>query len=166
MNLFAIDPEKHTPYVSVFIDGKLIDVADMADWTFGPFAGVTRIVVEIPRSYPQDPRKANDLIDIAASGFWLAGQIKQACTGPVDLVRRTPQEWKGSVKKPIHHMRALKKLTPAELGVLQRIKPDVWEHVAQACERLTRSKKVTDYSNVIHNHLDAVALGLTELGRM
>lgn len=166
MILYAIDPGVHSSAVAMFRDGALMATAETHRWSYGSWAGPGSIVVEIPRVYPKDPRKGNDLIDLAAAGMRLAGQIEASCIGHVVLTTVFPRQWKGQIPKPIHHSRMITKLSPIEKDILLALKPDLDQHIRTACETYAETRQVRGYSNRIHNVLDAVALGLTKIGRL
>lgn len=81
-----------------------------------------------------------------------------------------PRAWKGTVKKPITHMRVWRNLTTAERAVVaayaKRTPEAIEKKILEACQRLARTGKVTEYSWKLHNVLDAVGIGLWRLGRL
>lgn len=107
---------------------------------------IDRLVVEMPVVYPHGPsgKKAgtdpNDLIALAA----VVGALCLAFDETVEPINvYAPREWKGQIPKIIHHQRALARLDAEELA-----------HVP----KLAKSR--------LHNALDGMALGLTDLGRL
>jgi hypothetical protein len=107
------------------------------------------------------------LIQLTAAGAELAG-LYAGATG-ARLVSQTPTGSKGSVPKPIAHMRLLEALTDAEIAVLGG--PPTMRHVREAVERgaLDRWRPGKSYypsTWLMHNILDAVALGAKYLGRL
>lgn len=102
------------------------------------------IVIELPQVYraAQSKGDPNDLIKVALQvGRWMERAIVRRV--PVHLVK--PNEWKGQVRKEIHHERVRKLLHSPELDFVNST-------------RLPETKA--------HNMLDAVGLGLWRLGRM
>lgn len=168
--LVAIDPGVERCAIAVFADdGELLDVGfvdvpfDCPDvlWSAAWSDGIVSVVAEKPQF---DRRCAKSVIDLAWSGALVAATFARG--GPV--VTYTPSAWKGALTKPIHHHRTLKALTPAEIGVLP---PDTAARVAGACHKGGLDNWRKDGARYYgswggHNVLDAVALGLTHLGRM
>lgn len=101
---------------------------------------VTHLVLELPQVYVQSKSKGdpNDLINLAA----VVGGLSVAFRTAKQRVF-LPFEWKGQVPKAIMHERALSRLLPEE------------------AKRISCRKK-----SLLHNVLDALALGLEFLGRM
>lgn len=157
--LISIDPGKTTGYAS-FSDAVLLSAgtAPRADL----FAPVTRdaygrptgalpfplfpletlVLIELPRWYPHDHTDVNDLIDLAV----LVGEIKrhyEAMDCVVELV--WPRTWKGSAPKDVTNRRTVAALSEVEES------------------RLPVRPRARTYD---HNMLDAVGLGLWELGRL
>lgn len=96
------------------------------------------LVVEMPQVYVRERSKGdpNDLVDLAA----VAGAVMYA-VGAQDVVIYKPAEWKGQVPKDITHARALAKLNSLEQQTILTCRP----------------------AGLMHNVLDAVALGLAHL---
>ena len=106
------------------------------------FPAETLVLIEMPRWYPRDHKDVNDLLDLAVQ----VGEIKrfyesQRCT--VKLV--WPRSWKGNVPKDVTNRRTVAALSPEELARVP-VRPRA---------------KTPD-----HNCLDAIGLGLHELGRL
>lgn len=100
---------------------------------------VDHYVVEVPQVYRNFTRgDPNDLVEIAAVGAAIGATfpIKKA-------VGYRPREWKGQIKKEIHHPRILGQLSPAEQA-------NIHEH----------------RKTLRHNVIDAIGLGLYYLERM
>ena len=131
-------------------------------------ADVQRVVWELPqmddRSRSTPP---NVLIQLTAEGATLAGTIA-GWTG--NIVARTPSQWKGSSHKPSMHLRAWDVLTEPErrlLGgppTLNRIEAAVEKGAADRWARPGGSYYPITWN--MHNLLDAVCMGLIDLGRM
>lgn len=98
---------------------------------------VDTYVLEVPQVYRVSKGDPNDLIEIAGVGAAIGASfpLKRA-------IGYRPREWKGTIKKEIHHPRVLAQLTEAE----------------RAC--IAEKRKT-----VLHNVVDAVALGLFQLER-
>jgi hypothetical protein len=117
-----------------------------AVWTWAePWRVDLRLVIEFPQVRQRGSQRAskrgtdpNDLIQLAA----VVGAIV-SMRSLKGIVVRLPEEWKGQVPKEVHHQRAMGRLSVAELT------------------RLPKQAK-----SIFHNTMDAVALGLTELGRL
>lgn len=101
---------------------------------------VNQLVVELPQVYVAVRSKGdpNDLIALAA----VVGGLCEAFRGARQRIY-LPREWKGQAPKEVIAERALKRLTPDEAA------------------RVTCRRK-----SLLHNVLDATALGLVALGRM
>lgn len=176
--LFAIDPGKNACALATFVDRQFVAAESVSSWSRRVVCYPTKIVWEIPVPDAAHPYKSADLIAEAVAGARLVGQIETSCQAGCTVVDRYARNngscknakerrgWKGQIPKPLHHQRVIKRLTPDELQVMLRIKPDLLEYNAKACEVYARTLVVRGYSSSVHNLLDAVALGLTELGRM
>lgn len=126
------------------------------------------VVIEKPTAYStgapgrgQAPGEKNvppnDLIDLAAAGFLLAGRFR------CPVVELLAERWKGSIAKPVCHRRMLAVLTPAERALL----PAGSEaKVAEAVRVLGVTGKCPSYKWHGVDVLDAVSLGLVYLGRL
>lgn len=102
----------------------------------------TTVLIELPRWYPHDHTDVNDLIDLAV----LVGEVKrfyEALGCKVKLV--WPRTWKGNAPKDVTNRRTVAALSPEELSRVP-VRPRA---------------KTPD-----HNLLDAIGLGLSELGRL
>jgi hypothetical protein len=168
--LDSIDPGKNACALAEFSQGTLIAAVETLVWLWGP-GGPRTIVVEVPVPDRAHPQRSKDLIDEYGAGRDLAGQIRAYCPGSELVLRHArgvkgEAGWKGQIVKPLHHHKVLRTLSGAEIQILVAIKKDLIQYVDQACETYARFKVVRGYSSHIHNVLDAVALGLTELGRM
>lgn len=166
VNLFAVDPGLRGCGVAIFDeDTKALLRADyvkgsaageraeawraMADsvWSWAePWKTYTKMVIEFPQVRQRGSQRAakrgtdpNDLIQLAAVVGALVC-IRSLRTVPIVYL---PEEWKGQVPKEIHHERARARLSSVELAVLPKLA-----------------------KNILHNTMDAVALGLTHLGRL
>ncbi len=176
--IVAVDPGKHT--CAVAIGDSQWGLSWAGPTTFAhsdswkEFAGAA--IVEVPsangRATPPD-----DLIAEAVHGCLLAGRL---CSGEVRCV--TPNEWKGSTRKPIHHDRMWGALSAEEqilLGgdatydglqaILERGAKERWRRPGAAYYRaadLPTVEMSTGAYRLTHNELDAVALLLFALGRI
>ncbi len=155
--LLAIDPGVRGCGVALFRDSELSQAVYVAGhgeaqraegWiamadAVREFIGeriVAQLVLELPQVYRAVRSKGdpNDLTELAAVVGALAASFRNA-QQKVFL----PAEWKGQVPKAIMHERALERLSPEEFG------------------RISCRKK-----SLLHNVLDALALGLRFLKRM
>ena len=145
-SVIGIDPGVTTGG-SWFEDGALVQAgATPADefLEFDPLGGIgpAILIIEVPRIYPRGGKgDQNDLIDLAVLVGDLRGFYRRAGF-TTRLV--APRFWKGTTPKPIHNKRVVATLTPAERAFLPK-RP--------------RAKTFD------HNMLDAVGLGLFQLGR-
>ncbi len=155
--LLTIDPGLHGCGVGLFRDGLLEQATYVeshsnaqrsAGWlamvaAVKEFIGaraVAQLVVELPQVYIQARQKGdpNDLIQLAA----LVGGLCVALEHAQQKIY-LPAEWKGQVPKEIVHARAMQRLSEDEQG------------------RISCRKKA-----LMHNALDAMAIGLKFLGRL
>jgi hypothetical protein len=109
----------------------------------GPFAGgVPDLIIEIPKHYPFEREvDPNDLINLAAAGYAVAGALMRFCA---DSERVFPRDWKGTMDGDAMTERISKRLRPDET------------------ERLD----VNVPSSLRHNMFDAIGIGLWSIGRL
>jgi hypothetical protein len=152
----AIDPGEHRSACAVFDAKELVSLEWIKPGEVWPGVDmIDQAVVEKPRLYPGHPRPGN-ILNLGWGGALVVGALR--C-----LVHEfEPSQWKGSVKKPQHHMRVWMKLDPLERALF----PAGTEvRIAKGLKRLMKTRKVTGYSFEAHNLLDACALGMFFLGR-
>ncbi len=142
IDLITIDPGEHTGFAA-WDKGRLIGALLCA-----PNASVfqaRRVVIEIPLYSDQTiGKRPQDLITLAVrAGRW----IERAAGPGADVVELFPAQWKGGVPKKIHNERVLAKLTPAELNLFRAF----MRHIPKG---------------KWHNVIDAIGIGLFDLGRM
>lgn len=153
--LLAIDPGVRGVGLAYFRDAKLhyaayiknpveegggpeawFGLADAVYFRFKELGySVETYVLEIPQIYRVSKGDPNDLIQIAGVGAAIGASfpLKRA-------IGYRPREWKGTVKKEIHHPRILAQLTDEERAVIAE-----------------------DRKTLIHNVHDAIGLGLFQL---
>ena len=126
-------------------------------------------VCEAMRVYP-GPKKEdpNDLIAVSEG----AGGMITRCrmNNPmVQIVRYTAPDWKGQIKKPIHHQRLWDVLNNDERrvvsGAINYTIPQIEAYLKNACHKLAVTGEVKEYSWAAHNLFDAIGLGLFFLKR-
>jgi hypothetical protein len=128
---------------------KLLPVHELAEW-YGDELQATiggwdaPVAAERMESYPGSSTPANDLIDIAYIGGYLAGRFG-AGRG---VTFHFPKDWKGGISKAVTEARVRKAFqNTGELATLDEqlsaYPKDQWEHA-----------------------IDAVGIGLARLGRM
>jgi hypothetical protein len=139
--LYALDPGECTGH-AWFREGVLqwAGVVSLSDPVLGR---PDRLVIEIPNAHEskgkeRSKRDPQAIITLAIT----CGQWIRHVSAP-DTVRVFPSVWKGQVPKAVHNQRVLACLTPDE---------------RQLIPALAASK--------LHNVIDAVGLGLFNLGRM
>lgn len=146
-SLIAVDPGENTGG-AYFVDGVLV-WAGLLSLLDGTHSNVhaDRLVIELPFIRPEDLgrdkaaivcKRLNDLVTLSVT----AGQWIRSINAP-NTRRLFPHQWKGGVSKERHHPRVLEALVPNELALLPK---------------LPHSK--------LHNVLDAIGIGLYDLGRM
>ena len=139
IRLVAIDPDT-IAFGWALLENRLLVATDVAITPYLPeFKGHVHYVCEIPEDRPGTRYRKNDILALALA----AGRI----VGCRDCTFRTPTQWKGQIPKKVHHERMRGVMSTAELRVLD------WA--------LTRVGKGSQ-----PEILDAVALCLTELGRL
>lgn len=112
-----------------------------------PDVHITELVYEMMECYEQNSSaKNNDLLECVGSGSGIITMVALYNTG-LKVKGYTPNDWKGTKKKPIVHRRAKKRLSKREKKTLK------------AC--LSSLPK-----GLHHNALDAVSIGLVHLYRM
>jgi hypothetical protein len=114
---------------------------------------------------------ANDLIQLDSHGMHAACYV----AGPHPVRAVEPQVWKKQVAKCMHHRAALKYLSPTELALIasayeSKLFPEeacvfLRSYIHEACERFGKTRKLTGYSSLVVDLLDAVCLNLWETGR-
>jgi hypothetical protein len=105
-----------------------------------PLNGVTRVVIEMPQTYPNSPVPYQDLVTLA----FLAGRyIGAAQRGqfPVEASWVFPHSWKGNTPKDVCERRVSRMLRPEELAIVEE------------CERYVAK-------GLMNNVWDAIGLGL------
>lgn len=161
-SLLAIDPGVNASATAWFEDRVLQQVGDWPARTPRPIRAYDRAIVEVPQF---DSRVSIHVIGLAVAGAHLAGSAAEHARFVA------PREWKGSMPKPVHHRKVWAELSDAERKVL----PDYAEHeinkaLMRGAKDGWRKPGGTYYGaserGRVHNVLDAVALGLFELGRL
>lgn len=140
---------------------------DVAAW-HASRAHVDLVIVEQPEYQGARSNGARpiDLMNLAWAGALVAGSFAGRDGCPIIAVG--PRQWKGSMPKPVHHMKVLAALSVAE----QRVLPgDAIARVKAAREAGARTRWAKPGASYYgrwtgHNLLDAVALGLWHLGRL
>lgn len=156
MILLAIDPgtkRKHSDGtaragIALFDGDKLAacwlfaspDIAGLAT-AIGLQAPVDLVVVEVPKVYPRSPADPEDLILLAFTAGLLAGSARAA-----DLKMVRPAAWKGQRPKDVDTALTLATLTDAERETFGRCTYDIPKGLR-------------------HNVIDAIGIGLWQLGR-
>jgi hypothetical protein len=162
--LTAIDPGVRKNAIAEFVSGELVNAA------YAPTIIPDLVVIERPqidaRTRGIDP---SNILALAWSGAMLAGELK----GQGAKVKEyTPTQWKGSEPKPLQHLRMIDVLGKREKAVLDEcIGPDWIDRVHKAVEKGALKRWKVKGADCYgrwegHNLLDAVALGLFELGRL
>ncbi len=138
--------------------------AAMGDLVRSRFPSADELVIEmmVVRAGRRDvdPDDLMQLVGIAGVLVGLYAPI------PARVVR--PEDWKGRVKKRIHHQRIVGALNPNERRIIERVMEDgngfrTLTGYLDACRRC----RGNDYPNdPIHNAIDAVGIGLHARGRL
>jgi len=101
--LLAIDPGAHTGWA-------LFNSTSLLACGIGepPTERASRVVIELPQVYPQQPVPPNDLITLA----FLAGRYAGRAMGVVATV--FPHQWKGNLPKDARAARVRAQMSPGE----------------------------------------------------
>jgi hypothetical protein len=175
-HLISIDPGVKACAVATWLRGTLVLATSWPAGTLPSGMGSVpdRVVWELPQA---DGRAtpADDLIALTAAGADLARAFA-GLGGEVKAYR--PRDWKGSTPKPVHHARLWEALTDAERLLLggsvtasaiwaacERGATDRWRKAGATYYR-ARELPSVDGRKITHDLLDAVALGLYDLGRL
>jgi hypothetical protein len=130
--------------------------------------GVDVIIVEQPQVDRRTRTAVPEVVALSWHGALLAGEFAGREAAPVVAV--TPSEWKGSEPKPQHHARLWEILSAEERRVLGGVATQRAILAARQKGALTRwSKPGAAYyprAFVMHNLLDAAALGAWYTGRL
>jgi hypothetical protein len=156
--LIAIDTGVAVCGVAFFHGRTLWDAQVMNTSNLMGMTGMGRVVVERPRVYGGRAKQGDtqDLLDVSYVAGMLVGTASER--GATSARAVLPQEWKGSVPKQIMCRRAFARLDIDEKRVVFRaLPPGEVDKLEQKIGEL--SKRTTDL-------LDAVGIGLWELGRM
>jgi hypothetical protein len=163
-----IDPAVHELACAWFTDGVLRGAAMVPREDFAKTNHILlpqHLVIERMRIYggkSDDGKDPNDLLDVTQAAAFAEGAI--VARGGPRAVWVYARDWKGQVKKPIHHMRLWSVLTPGERATLAAAigmtEAAIEKKIADACKRLALTGKVTGYSWTAHNLFDAVGIGL------
>lgn len=139
MALVAIDPDTELFGWARF-DDRLLTGCNVSVTPFLPeFPPGTMYVCEMPEDRPGHAARKNDILALALAAGCIIG------TRPCKFVK--PSQWKGQIPKKVQHTRMRGGMTTLELQVLD--------------SALKYTQKAAH-----PEILDAVALGLTELGRL
>jgi hypothetical protein len=132
---------------------------------------IQTLVIERMRIYTGKAGKGedpNDLIDVTQAAAFAEGAI--VARGGPRAAWVYASDWKGQIKKPLHHMRLWSVLAPHERAVLAAAigmsEDAIKEKIDAACKRLALTGKVTGYAWQAHNLFDAVGIGLWDLKRV
>lgn len=175
----AVDAAKHAPAWALADRGELracgFDTTPgtlaAIDWSAlaPPHArGIGVCALEASRSYgSKDHGRHGDIIAESIGGALCAGSMR---AGEVVLI--APDEWAGTGPKPPRHQAVWGALTaPEQRLVAAHFSPAPGDmellglYINAACTALSYGQKL-NYSNPIHNILDAVGLLLFALGRI
>lgn len=120
------------------------------------------VLIEHPFVYPRGQTKnPNDIVKLAINAGEWGGRYKQW----TDVTYVLPFQWKGAVPKGVHHQRILAKLSEDEREIVRNARASwsVGSGVGERISRLHETRPVP--KGKLHNVLDAVGLGLYQVGR-
>ncbi len=160
MTLVAVDPGVNSTGLAVFEDETLVGVRLLRaeslqhmicvlvneEWPV-QFGYPETVIVEQPTVYRRGGKgDSKDLISVAiVAGAAAAAYGCESLDQTIRFVE--PRTWKGSVPKKVHNERILRELHKEERKYFDWVIEDV-------------------PSGLVHNMIDAVGIGLYELGRM
>lgn len=168
-----IDPGVHKLACAWFRDGLLchLDMLPREMFMVQGKPSIDVLVIERMRIYMGKASKGedpNDLIDVTGASHFVEACI--AMRGGPRASYVYAADWKGQVKKPIHHMRLWSVLTPEEKALFALVvgmsEDAIKKKIDEACQRLALRGKVTGYAWEAHNLFDAVGIGLWHLRRV
>lgn len=153
--LLAIDPGLSTGW-AVFTPH--LQSCGMGD---PPDLKVHHLIIEKPQVYPHTPTaQANNLITLAFQAGQYVGSIQHKALTVV-----LPHVWKGTLPKPIHHLRIWKALDDAEKATVLTLAKGVSNYL-QACEVWVTLRRKTLPGGKECDMMDAIGLGLYALNRL
>lgn len=168
MNILAIDPGADTCACVTFERDRVV----RAEFALPPFwEPESPAIVVVERMQADERTRHVDVRHVLAcqwSAALCAGYLAGRTGAAVQWY--TPTEWKGSEPKPIMHARLWEVLSPEECFVLGG--PATRDVIARAVDKGASRRWRIDgaacypRANVVHNLLDAAALGCVHLGRM
>jgi hypothetical protein len=124
------------------------------------------VVVEQPQVDGRTWSATPATVRLAWEGALVAGRLAGASGGRV--VSLTPDDWKGTIAKPVHHGRAWAVLSDREQWVLRDVASEaaIEESKCRGARDRWAKEGAVYCRGYDHNRLDAVALGLFALGRL
>lgn len=152
--LLAIDPGLST--------GWAVFSPDLQSCGMGApgLTSVDHLIIEKPQVYPNTPTaQANNLITLAFQAGQYVGSIQHKTLTVV-----LPHVWKGTLPKPIHHLRIWKILSEQEKAVLSMAK-NVQDYL-HACQVWVTLRRKTLPGGKECDMMDAIGLGLYALNRL
>jgi hypothetical protein len=121
------------------------------------------ILWEKPQIYPKSKGNPNQMVDLAVAGAEAVTYLRIGWGVPLVKVRSVlPRDWKGTIAKPVHHMRLWPILTRAERALFPA---DTWAYIQENAYAIAMGKSPS-YSAQVVDLLDATALGCYDLGRL
>lgn len=170
VNLLAIDPGAETCACVEFARDVIVRASFALPPTWHPRDGEPRIVV-VERMQADERTRHIDVRHVLAcqwNGALCAGYLSGVHGAEVAFY--TPTEWKGSEPKPVQHARLWDVLSDVERQVLggDETRAAIEKAVDKGAARRWKIAGADCYPRkfVIHNLLDASALGCTHLGRL
>lgn len=168
-----IDPGVHELACAWFRDGGLchLDMLERERFMVAGKPAIDTLIIERMSIYKGKASKGedpNDLIDVTGASYFVEACI--AMRGGPRAQYVYAADWKGQVKKPVHHSRIWSVLRPEEKQlfalVIGMTEDAIKKKIDDACKRLALTGKVTGYSWTAHNLFDAVGIGLWHLRRV
>ena len=169
MSKAYIDPgEAKDCALACFEQGFLASLNWVNAESIKPVSGgiVTRpdyILWEKPQIYPKSEGNPNQMVDLAVAGAEAVTYLRIGWGVQLARMRNVlPRDWKGTIAKPVHHMRLWPILTPAERALFEA---GTWEYIQENAHAIAMGKSPS-YSAKVTDLLDATALGCYDLGRL
>lgn len=156
--------------LACFDDAKLTSLHWLTGTSINQISGSVprrpvKILWEKPQIYAKRKSKGNpnQLVDLAIAGAEAAMFLRIGWGLSKAVVFAVhPRDWKGTISKPVHHMRLLEILSKAELALF----PAGTEAYIRENAKALALGKSPSYSAQCVDLLDATALGCYDLGRL
>jgi len=156
-HVIAADPGKNKVYGAQGRNGKLVELHTFDPEKQNDFVARCDLFVLERMNINRNTPNWQSVLDAERAGQRVAGRHR------CHVVEHTAAQWKGFVKKPVHHLRLWHVMTDEERALFPA---HTFNTIQLACENIARTGLVVGYSFETHNHLDAAALLMFEYRRL